>query len=145
MLISVSQCLQLQSTLTEFHFELTLLLYLSCTILAVSVLKVLYYHLSNTNHVRKIKHLLETRRPSWRSGEVTTAAPVSPLPKIERVSGCLSLRKRSSGQASSLKITEAQQSPHSPPARDCTKSSTSERTESPRRRKNQILAAQMLL
>jgi len=146
-MLILSQCLDIKSMLSDVSYELRILMCLVIAVLVLSVLKIVYYHVSNTHHVRKIKHLLETRRYNWRSGDLAVGTPVSPLPKIERVSGCLSLRRRS-GQASSVHITETEHIvlPHSPPSRDCTKPSTGERHDTePRRRKNQILAAQMLL
>ena len=145
-MLILSQCLDMKSMLSDISYELRILICLVISALALSVLKIVYYHFCSTYNVRRIKQLLETKRP-WRSGDVTTGIPGSPLPKIERVSGCLSLRRRS-GQASSVKITETEQIvlPHSPPSRDCSRSSTSERTETePRRRKNQIMASEMLL
>jgi hypothetical protein len=93
---------------------------------------------------------------------VNTSRPVSPLPRIERVPAYLSLRRRSSliprVQSTANRETVEHDSsnesirklkstnPDSPPSRSHMKSSTNERAESPnRRRKNQIIAAEMLM
>jgi hypothetical protein len=83
---------------------------------------------------------------------------VSPLPKIERVPACLSLRRRSSLESSVRISAKEKDSEHnssnesirkltdSPPSRSHIKVSTRERAETePRKRKNQIMPSEMLL
>ena len=146
-MLILPQCMGLKSMLTDLAYELRILMFLVATVLALSVLKIGYHHLCNNCHVKKIKHLLETRRP-WRSGDMASSLAVSPLPKIERVPGCLSLRRRSSVQSETTESIEKLQNvmPGSPPSRSCTKSSTGERAQtSPHRHKNQIIASEILL
>ena len=183
-MLLLSQCMDLKAKVADLGHELRILVFLVVTVLALSVSKVVYYHCSSQQNVRKIKQLLESSRPQRRSGDLCGSGPASPLPKIERVPVCLSLRRRSSVDPS-VNITEIDQnrghtssadsiksmqtlqrssstdrsklvkpdSPplrsykaDSPPSRSHMKSSTSERTETEhRRRKNQIIAAEMLM
>ena len=147
-MLILSQCMDFKTTLTELRYELKILTCIATAALVLSVLKVVYYHLSSTHNVRRIKQLLETRRPYH-----ATSTPVSPLPKIERVPQYLSLRRRS-GQGSSVMQSTSSPSPekeqilqpHSPISRSSLKTSTAERTEtSPTRRKNQIIATELLV
>ena len=189
-MLILSQCMDLKSMMTDLGYELKILMCLVVFVLVLSVSKVVYYHCSSQHNVRKIKQLLESSRSQWRSCE----GPVSPLPKIERVPACLSLRRRSdnvssvrsegvdhnSSAESIRKLRTLQQNDShsgtenirkmenlrkhsfssstdslkkmrnlqadSAPSRSHIKSSTSERTETePRRRKNQIIAAEMLM
>jgi len=186
-MLILSQCMDLKSMMTDLGYELKVLIYLVVTVLALSVGKAVYYHCSSKRNVTKIKQLLESSRSQWRSGDPTRSRTVSPLPKIERVSTCLSLRRRSnpdqsvkitdreqngdhnSSNESSRKLTENIQKMEnlqkhsfsssteslkkmktghadSPPSRSYIKSSTNERKESPpRRSKNQIISAEMLM
>ena len=153
-MLILSQCMHLKSMLSDMSYELRLITCMVMALLAFSFFKCLYFHCKSTENVRKIKQLLESSRSQWRSGDLAGSRPVSPLPKIERVPACLALRRRSSLE-SSVKISEKehnssnesiQKLTDSPPSRSHIKVSTRERTETePRRRKNQILAAQMLL
>ena len=140
-MLILSQCMEFKSTLSEFGFELKVLICIASTVLALSLFKLVYYHLLNTHQVKKLKHLLEARRPFH-----VNSNPVSPLPKIERVPR-LSVRRRS-GQTSSNDslLKEQGVQPDSPVSRCSTNTSTAERTEThTRRRKNQIVAAEILL
>jgi hypothetical protein len=141
--VILAKCLHLQSAMTEVAYELNVLTWLVAAVLALSVFKVAYYHLSSTYNVRRIKQLLETRRPYH-----ATSAPVSPLPKIERVPKGLSLRRRSSVKCTSSPSPEKEQGvqPHSPTSRAALKTSTAERAEtSPFKRRNQIIPTEILL
>jgi hypothetical protein len=157
-MLILAQCLDLKSMLNDISYELRILICLVLILLALSGLKVFYFHCKSTHNVRKIKELLQTSRSQWRSGDLAGARPVSPLPKIERVPACLALRRRSSLE-SSIRISEKEKnSEHnssndsirkltdSPPSRAHIKVSTRERTETePRRPKNQIMPSEMLL
>jgi hypothetical protein len=173
-MLILSQCMDLKSMMTDLGYELKVLICLVVAGLALSVGKVVYHHYSSTHNVRKIKQLLESSRTQRRSGDLSGSGPVSPLPRIERVPTCLSLRRRSSLDAS-VKITAREKNdehnssnesfrklnilrrssstdqskllkPDSPPSRSHIKSSTNERKESPpRRSKNQIISAEMLM
>jgi hypothetical protein len=168
-MILMSQCMDLKAKVIDIGYEMKILVYLVMTVLALSLFKVVYYYYSSTQSVRKIKQMLESSRSQWRSGDPAHSRPVSPLPKIERVPTCLSLRRRSD-LVPSVKNTEPDKSgehnssndsirklnplrrnsssdqlklpkPDSPPSRSHIKSSTLERPETEhRRRKNQIIA-----
>jgi hypothetical protein len=169
-MLLLSQCMDLKAMMADVSAELKIVMWLVLTALALSVLKVFYYHRNSSQNVRKIKQLMETNRSHWRSGDLTSSGPVSPLPKIERVPVCLSLRRRSghehhqsadhnSSNESIPKMKPLRRNsssdsiqkmrlvkPDSPPSRSCVRTSTNERTETePRRRKNQIQAAEMLM
>ena len=141
--VILAKCLHMQSAMTELAYELKLLTWMVTAVLVFSVAKVVYYHFSSTYNVRRIKKLLETRRPYQ-----VSSTPVSPLPKIERVPSCLTLRRRSSLLKSSS-LTDLQEQivqPHSPPSRSALKTSTAERPETEfRRRKNQIMPTELLV
>ncbi len=153
-MLILSQCMQMKSMLSELSYELRLITCMVMALLAFSFLKALYFHCKSTENVRKIKHLLESSRSQWRSGDLSGAHPVSPLPKMERVPACLALRRRSSAE-SSVKFSEKEHNSSnesirkltdSPPSRAHIKVSTRERIETePRRRKNQIIPSEMLL
>jgi hypothetical protein len=197
-MILLSQCMDLKAKVVDLGYELKFLTCLVVTVLALSLFKVVYFYYNSTQNVRKIRQLLENSRSQWRSGDVTHSRPVSPLPKIERVPTCLSLRRRSdnvssvrsnqthegadhnSSNESMRKLRTSQQNvshsgtdtiqkiealqknsfssstdslhkmktgqADSPPSRSYIKSSTKERKESPpRRSKNQIISAEMLM
>ena len=146
-IVILAKCLHMQSAMTELAYELKFLTWLVAAVLVLSIVKVAYYHFSSTYNVRRIKQLLETRRPYQFS-----PTPVSPLPKIERVSSCLALRRRSScdiNSKPSLTRSNSQEQivqPHSPPSRSALKTSTAERPETEfRRRKNQIMPTELLV
>jgi len=173
-MLLLSQCMDLKAKIVELGYELKILTCLVMTVLALSLIKLVHFYYNSTQNVRKIKQLLENSRSQWRSGDPTHSRPVSPLPKIERVPTCLSLRRRS-GLDPSVKITDREKNeehnssnesirklntlrrssstdqlkllkPDSPPCRSHIKSSTNERIESPpRRSKNQIISAEMLM
>jgi hypothetical protein len=161
-MLILSQCMHLKSILSDMSYELRLITCMVMTLMVFSFFKALYFHCQSTQNVRKIRQLLENSRSQWRSGDLAGSHPVSPLPKIERVPACLALR-RLSGSDSKLKITEKDQNgahnsstdsirkmrtlqQDSPPSRSHIKVSTRERTETEsRRRKNQIIPAEMLL
>ena len=160
-IVILAKCLHMQSAMTELAYELKFLTWLVAAVLVFSVAKVVYYHLSSTYNVRRIKQLLETKRPF--------SSPVSPLPKIERVPSCLSLRRcsfhSSSGsfsekvptrlplqripiESSSAETTENKKivQPSTPVSRSALKTSTAERPETEfRRRKNQIMPTELLV
>ncbi len=173
-MLILSQCMDLKSMMTDLGHELKILNYLVVAVLALSVGKVVYHHCSSKRNVTKIKQLLESSRSQWRSNDLTSSGRISPLPKIERVPTCLSLRRRSSLDPSVKKTSQEKNDEHtssnesirelntlrrssstdqlkllkpdSPPSRFHIKSSTNERKESPSRRsKNQIISAEMLM
>jgi len=194
-MLLLSQCMDFKTKVLDLGYELRFLTCLVVTVLAWSVFKFVYFYYSSTHNVRKVKQMLESSRSQWRSGDTTHSRPVSPLPKIERVPTCLSLRRRSALDPS-VKITHPQQNDehsssnesiqkmdtlrhsssteniqkmenlrrhsfsssndslnkmrnlqvNTPPCRSHIKSSTNERKESPpRRSKNQIISAEMLM
>jgi hypothetical protein len=146
-MLILSQCMDLKSMMTDLGYELKIMMCLVVTVLALSLSKVVYYHYSSQQNVRKIKQLLESSRPQRRSGDLSGSGPVSPLSRIERVPTCLSLRRRSSHNSSNESVGKLKTSPpDSPASRSGIKTSTSERVETERRRrKNQIIAAEMLM
>ena len=176
-MLILSKCMELKAKIVDLGFELKILICLVVIVLALSLFKALYYHFNSTNNVRKIRQMLENSRNNWRSADHTSSSPVSPLPTMQRVPACLSLRRRNSinlcvknpanqsnsdsnssnesvqqtktlirsNSSDSLKQMQLLK-PDTPPSRRLMKSSTSERAESPpRTRKNQIIAAEMLM
>ena len=157
-MLILSQCMHLKSMLSDMSYELRLITCMVMTLLVFSFFKCLYFHSKSAQNVRKIKQLLENSRSQWRSGDLAGSRPVSPLPKIERVPACLSLRRRSSLESSVRISAKEKDSEHnssnesirkltdSPPSRSHIKVSTRERAETePRKRKNQIMPSEMLL
>ena len=140
-MLILSQCLDVKSMLSDLSYELRILICLVITVLALSVLKIVYYHFCSTYNVRRIKQLLETKRPFH-----VNSRPISPLPKIERVPTSLSIRRRSI-KSSTLKQSSSESSlDKEQDMQRSTNTSTAERTQtSPRRRKNQIVASEILL
>ena len=57
--ISMSQCLDLKQSLSEFGSELKSLVYMVISVLVVNLRKIVYYNLSNTHHVKKLNHTLK--------------------------------------------------------------------------------------
>jgi hypothetical protein len=172
-MLILKQCMDLKSMMTDLGYELKILIYLVVAVLALSVGKVIYYHFNSAQNVRKIRQMLDNSRSTWKpaiQADITSSGRISPLPNIERVPTCLSLRRRSSLDES-VKMTSREKNdehnssnesirklntlstdrlnllkPETPPSRHLIKSSTTERKESPpRRRKNQIIAAEMLM
>jgi len=176
-MLILSQCVHLKSMMTDMEYKLRILMCLVVTVLALSLLKVFYYHFNSAKNVRKIRQMLENSRTNWKSADHSSLSPSSPLPTMQRVPACLSLRRRNSinlcvknpanqSNSDSNSSTESVQQtktlirssssdsltkmqllkPDTPPSRRLMKSSTSERAESPpRKRKNEIIAAQMLM
>ena len=179
-MLILSQCMDLKSMMTDLGYELKILICLVVTVLALSLLKAIYYHFNSAQNVRKIRQLLDNSRSTWKPAipaDITRSGRISPLPNIERVPARLSLRRRSSlcssgsmpAQPANSTSTSSNESvqqtktlirsgssdrlkkmqlckPETPPSRHLIKSSTTERKESPsRRRKNQIIAAEMLM
>ena len=143
-MLITSQCLDLKSQMEDVRCELRMYIFI---VLLVSLLKIVYYHLFNQYHVRKIKQLLEVKRPFSNPAVSCSFGSLPDLPKIDRVQQHISMRRRSSiysNPESPVKEKGLQRA--SPPSRSYIKSSTSERTEtSPCRRKNQIVASEILL
>jgi hypothetical protein len=175
-MLILSQCMDLKSMMTDLGYELKILICLVVTVLALSLLKAIYYHFNSAQNVRKIRQILDNSRSTWKPAipaDITRSGRISPLPHYERVPARLSLRRRSSldqgvnkaNSASNSSNDSVQQTktlirstssdslkkmqllkPETPPSRHLIKSSTTERKESPsRRRKNQIITAEMLM
>ena len=101
-MLILSQCIEIKAMLNEICQDINTLIYLVMFVLMISALKIVYYHLVNTWHVKKIKHLLEVRKP-YPTPISCSFGRLPALPKIERVPGMSSVQKQ---ESSSVQMTE---------------------------------------
>jgi hypothetical protein len=160
----LSQCIEIKTMLNEISQDVQTLICLVMFALMISALKIVYYHLVNTCHVKKIKHLLEVRKP-YSTPISCSYGRLPDLPKIERVPGTSSVQKQ---ESSSVEMTERHNNdghnsstdsirklrilePNSPPSRLSKRrisgavSPISRSEQVPDRRKNQIMPTELLV